>query len=251
MRTRSVLSCLLVLMLATGCADAIDGTARPAPNLIRRPVTGETVKQVLLDDAELTRILSQPFKTDSHLPPRFGGPDKLQRGFGFVSPPDCTGITLLLAKSAYESADVRDVARESWWNAGGPASVISVSEGVVTLPTGPDAEVLFDKFSRQWDQCNGTTVTIQGGGGLSFTDKVSEVGVADSVLAATVSVEMSGAPGAPRPEARAIGVRRNCLVEVEVDFFSDGSPSSPGPGGFNARAIDIAHVMMDRISALN
>lgn len=240
----------VVVVLATGCTGGIEGTARPAPGLQPHPILGETIKQVLLDDAALGKILNQHFKGDAHLPPRFGGPEKLQTGFGVITPVECAGVSTMTVRSAYSSFDVKNVARETWWNAGDPAKVISVAEAVVALPTAVDANALFAKFSDQWDGCNGKTVTVEGSG-LNFSDEVSDVRVANSVLAATVSVQLSGSPTGKRPEARAIGVRGNCLVEVEVTFFSTQSPSDQGSGDPHTSAIDIAHIMMDKISALS
>lgn len=240
---------LLTLLLAIGCGG-IEGSARPAPGLKPRPLMGETIKQVLLDDAALGKILNQRFKADAHLPPRFGGPEKLQTGFGVITPAECAGVTTMTARSAYSSYEVKNVARESWWIDGGPAKVISVAEAVVALPTATDADALFAKFSDQWDGCNGKTVTVEGSG-LNFADEISDVRVANSVLAATVSVQLSGSSTGKRPEARAIGVRGNCLVEVEITFFSTQSPSDQGSGDPHTSAIDIAHIMMDKISALS
>jgi hypothetical protein len=55
----------------------------------------------------------------------------------------------------------------------------------------------------------------------------------------------------PTPQSRAIGVRLNCLVEVEVVFFGDRRPSDPGTGNPDASATDIARAMMDRVSELS
>jgi hypothetical protein len=242
---------LLVVMLATGCTAAVGGKARPAPGLTPRPLTGQTIKQLLVDDAALSKILKQSFAAKSDLPPRFGGPEKLLQAFGAVSPADCVGVTTMTDKNTYQSANVKNVARATWWNAAGPAKVISVTEGVVALPTAAEAAALFQKFSQQWDKCDGTTVTIQGGR-ISFSDKVTDVRVADSVLAATVFVEtrLDGSSSVPRPEARAIGIRVNCLVEVEVAFFSTQGPADQGSGDPKTSAIDIARTMMDKVSEL-
>lgn len=246
---------LLVIALAlllAGCTRSIAGEVGPAANLKPHPLLGEPIKQVLLDDAGLSKILTQTFTTKADLPPRFGGPEKLQSAYGMVAPVDCVGVTTLLEKSAYQSADVKNVARETWWNAVGPSRVISVTEGVVALPSVGDASVLFDKFSEQWNNCNGTTVTIDGGA-ISFSDSISDVRVANAVLAATLAVDtrFAGAPSnGQRPEARAIGVRANCLVEVDIAFFSTELPADQGSGDLNTSAIDIAHVMMDKVTQL-
>ncbi len=252
---------LLVVVLATGCTSVVAGNARPAAGLKPRPVTGQTVMRVLLDGGELSKLLGQSFTAKSEIPSRFGGPEMLQPAFGVVSPVDCVGVTTMMEKSAYQSGQVKNVAREAWWNLRGPAKVISVAEGVVALSTAAEASALFEKFSQRWDNCDGTTVTIErpsiiiDRAGISFSDKISDVRVADSVLAATVSIEtrLSGSPPiGPRPAARAIGVRGNCLVEVDVAFFSTQSPTDPGSGpDMNTSAVDIAHAMMDKVSALS
>ncbi|OBK49026.1 sensor domain-containing protein [Mycobacterium kubicae] len=250
-RTRR-LAVLMLLLVATlcGCTVAIGGTARPAQGLKPHPLLGEAIKPVLLDSDALTKLLNQPFKGDAKLPPRFGGPEKLQNGIGAASPLECAGVSTMTVKSAYSSGDVKNVARESWWNTGPSAKVISVAEAIVALPTAQDADAVFAKFSEQWNGCNGTTVTIDGGT-LSFTDEVTDVRVDNSVLAATVFVQLSGSPTGKRPEARAIGVRNNCLVEVEISFFSTQDPSSQGSGDPHTSAVDLAHVIMDKISALS
>ncbi len=258
MRTgRTALACLLAIALATGCTVA--GTARPAPGLKPHPVTGQPVKKVLLDDGELSKLLGQSFETKAELPARFGGPEVLPPAFGAVSPANCMGVTSMMVKNAYQSGDVKNAARETWWNMRGPAKVISVAEGVVALSSTAGATALFQEFARQWRDCDGTTVTIGRPSiiadrpAIVFSDTISEVRVADSVLAATLSIDtqLPGIPSSgPRPEARAVGVRGNCLVEVEIAFFGSTSPSDEGSGDVHRSAIDVAHAMMDKVSGL-
>jgi hypothetical protein len=238
----------VVAVLAVGCGAVVGGTVKPAPNLKPRPLTGDTVRQVPLDDAALSRMLGQPFV--SRMPPEFGGPDKLNSQ---ISPASCLGVTAMLQKSVYESAEIKDVASESWWNNGDPAQVISVIEGVVTLPTAAQAEALFAKFSEQWHQCNGTTTTEQTGP-ISTTNAISDIRITNTVVAATntATAVLPNMPALlPTPQARAIGVRLNCLVEVEVVFFGDRQPSDPGAANPDTSAVDIAHAMMDKVGALS
>lgn len=250
----SATALLVVAALAAGCGSVVDGTAMPAPNLKPRPLTGETVKQVPLDDTALTGMLSQPFV--ARQPPEAGGPDKLFEPENPVSPADCRGVTAMLQKSVYESADVKGLVYESWWNNGDPAQVISVMQGAVTLPTATQAEELFAKFSKQWQQCNGTTTTEQTGP-ISTTNAISDVRVTDAsktIVAATntaTSVLPNMPPLLPTAQARAIGIRLNCLVEVEVVFFGDRRPSDPGSATVDGSAVDVAHAMMEKVSALS
>ncbi len=255
LRSTGIAACLLVIALAiplAGCTRSIAGEVRPAANLMPHPLLGEPIKQVLLDDAALSKILKQTFTTKSDLPARFGGAEKLQVAYGLVTPVDCVGVTNLMENSAYQSADVKNVARETWWNAVGPSRVISVTEGVVALPSVGEASALFDKFSQQWNNCNGTTVTIDGGA-IAFSDNVTDVRVTNSVLAATLDVDtrLPGTPSnGPRPEARAIGVRANCFVEVDIAFFSSQGPEDQASGDLHTSAVDMAHVMMDKVAQL-
>ncbi|OBH05618.1 hypothetical protein A5696_26610 [Mycobacterium sp. E2699] len=252
MRITGVAAALAVIAaLAVGCGGVVGGTAKPAPNLKPRPLTGATVKQVLLDGATLSRMLSQPFVARN--PAESGGPEILYHKDETVSPADCLGVTAMLQKSVYQQADVKDVASESWWNNGEPAQVLTVIEGVVTLPSAAEANALFGKFSQQWQQCAGATMTEQTGP-ISTTNAISDVRVANSVVAATntaTSTLPNMPPLRPTPQARAIGVQLNCLVEVEVVFFGERRPADPGSGNVDTSAIDIAHAMMDKVNALS
>lgn len=252
MRTvRSATVLMMAAAIAAGCGGVVTGTAKPAPNLKPRPLAGQTITQVPLGDVALSRMLGQPFV--SRQPPEFGGPDKLFQPDSQASPEDCRGVTMMLQKSVYESAAVKDVAYESWWNNGDPAQVISVMEGVVALPTAAQADALFTKFSKQWQQCDGTTNTDQTGP-ISTTNAISDIRVTNTVVAATntaTAVLPNMPPLLPTPQARALGVRLNCLVEVEVVFFGDRRASDPGSANLDTSGTDIAHAMMDRVSSLS
>jgi PknH-like extracellular domain len=238
-----------IVILAAGCSVAVDGAPQPAPNLAPRPLSGQTIKQVLLDAATLARILQQPLTADATLPPWFGGPDVLRHPFESASPADCVGVGILTERSAYQTANVKDVAGESWKADASPARVISVMEGVIALSTAAEAGVLFAKFAAQWKRCDGATLTLPAGS-ITFSNRIADVRVADSVAAATVLIH-ADSYGDPMPDARAVGVRGNCLVEVEVTFYSSRGPSDPGRGDPYTSAVEIAHAMMDKVSALS
>jgi hypothetical protein len=248
--TRAI-AALSVGLLAAGCTVVVGGKAQPAQNSRARPLTGQTVRHVLLDDTALSKLLQQPFRADPHFSPRFGGPDQLQDE-GPASFVDCLGVASMLQQSVYRSAKVKGVAVESWLHAGKSVKVISVKEGVVRLPTAADADAVFADFVQQWRKCDGTTFPLPGST-LRLTAKITDVRDANSILAATVSMQLRlpGSDPAAVPEGRAIGVRGNCVVEVEVDFFNTSNPSHQGTGDINTTAVDIAHAMMDNVSALS
>ncbi len=179
-------------------------------------------------------MTGQRFKTRAEFPPRFGGRDLL---FPLdTSPSGCAGVVFELDKSGYETADVGNVAQESWWTVGvRGVKIIHVSEAVVALPTAVAADALFARFGQEWSRCNGATVHLNFPSGGDPTAAISDVRAADSVLAATVESFHT------LVSARAVGVRVNCLVEVDVAFFHQ-------PDG---TAVNIAHRMMDKVSRLS
>jgi hypothetical protein len=227
---------LLLLVATTSCA--VDGVARPAPNIKPRPLAGDTVKQVLLSREELSKALGQTLTAESGSSDRFGGRNLLFEMH--ASPPECNGVVFELQKTAYGSANIRNVGRATWSDTGhAPAKVISVSETVVALAQTHDADALFADFATQWKRCEGQTVTdyVAGGQRLS-TAAISDVKAADSVLSATVTARST----TTLTRGRALGVAANCLVEAEVTFFGNQADNT---------AADLAHRLMDKVSALS
>jgi PknH-like extracellular domain len=238
-------------LLATACTVVTGGKAQAPPSLEPRSLTGEAITQVLVGDKMLSRILNQPFVIDSRLPARFGGPEALQ-DLGWSSPADCLGVAEMLHQSVYGASKVNDVAVEAWRHAARPAQLTSIKEGVVSLATAADANALFSRFAQQWQSCDGHTVLLPDAV-FRLKAEITNVQVAPSVLAGTVSIAFDSPGQDPTsiPAGRAIGVRGNCLVEVEVDFFNASSRSLQGSSVTNATAFDIAHLMMERVSALS
>jgi PknH-like extracellular domain len=238
MRIGRIVVALVALPLAAGCMVVVDGAAHPAPGLVPRPLVGRAVRHALLDEGELAKLVRQHFKSKSQSPPRFGGRDQLHDVHAV--PRACAGVVFQLQKSSYGAANVANVAQQTWWTAGiRGAKVISVVESVVAVPTVKGADAVFAGLVQQWNRCNGTTVTSDFRTGHALTAAISDVRAANSVLAATVQSHIATTV----TSARAVGVRANCLVEVDVAFFSDNKP-----GG---TAVDIAHAMMDKVSALS
>jgi PknH-like extracellular domain len=245
-----VVAALLLAMSTAGCAVVVDGTAQPAPGLAPRSLHGQTIKQVLLGHRALSRILNQSFKIDPRFRPRFGGPDALLDD-GWLSPGDCLGVASMLQRVVYQSSKVRHVAVQTWRHAPASVEVTSVEEGVVSLPSPAEAQALFEKFAQQWQQCDGTTMPLSG---TVFRLKatIANVQVADSIVAATISMGFASraSDSASLPSGRALGVRGNCLVEVEVAFFGNTQPPDHGAVDPRASAVDIAHAILDNVGAL-
>lgn len=237
-------------LLAAGCTVVTGGTAQPPSQLPPRSVNGETIRQVLLDDNALTRVLKEPFVIDHRLPPRYGGPEALQDS-GSPLRVDCLGVAEMLDQSVYEPGKVNDVAVENWRHAVLSAKLTGLKEGVVSLPTAADANALFAKFSQQWQRCNGQAVLLPDPV-IRLKAKITDVQVDSAVIAGTISIALgSSKTDVAIPAGRAIGVRGNCLVEVEVDFFNASSRSLQGSDTVKNAAVDIARIMMDRVSELS
>jgi hypothetical protein len=250
-RVGPVTACAVVAAFAVACTPVVAGIAKPAPNLKPRPLAGSVLLRVPLNNKALSRLLEQPFVNRQQ--PVFGGPDKLGEADGTDSPTDCLGVTAVLQKSVYEPSAVKDVMWETWWNDGDPAQVISVIEGVAAFPSAAQAQAQFAKFPQQWQQCKDVT-TIEQTGPIKTTTVVNDVRVTDSVVAATntATAELPNMePLQATPQARAVGVRLNCIVEVEVVFFGDRNPSDPGSANPDTSAVDIAHAMMKRVDQLS
>ncbi len=167
-------------------------------------------------------------------------------------PVNCIGVAVMMQQSVYQSNYVQNVAVETWGPAAESAPVSRVKEGVVSLPTAADASALFARFSKQWQRCDDKTLPLSDGV-FGLKVKVTNVQVAASVLAATISIDLDLPSGSiSMPAGRAIGVRGNCLIEVEVDFLHAPTPSLlPGSRDVNTSALDIAQIMRDKVTALS
>lgn len=234
-------------LLAGGCTTVVPGTVRPAPGLAPTPVTGMAVRQVLLDDAELSKLVGQPFHSDPDLPPRFGGVDELPDAWEGAAPEECVGVAVGGQRSVYDSAGVKDVAHEFWDSAGVEDSQLTgVGEAVIALDSAAEAAALVDKFSEQWSGCDGLVVTRDGGGA---SGEVTDVSTGDEVLTATVRTIVDGEVGLR--VSRAVAARANCVVDVDVFWFVDEEDDSEAPPPGDTTAADLARAMLDKIRNLS
>ncbi|MEO6793071.1 MAG: sensor domain-containing protein [Mycobacterium sp.] len=238
------------MLLASGCTTVVSGTVRPAPGLAPTPVTGMAVRQVLLDDAELSKLVGKSFHSDPALPPRFGGVDELPDAWDSAAPGECVGAAVGGQKSVYEAAGVQDVAHEFWdSSAAGDSPLTGVSEAVIALGSAADADALLAKFSEQWGHCDGVTVVREGEDGSEASGEIAEVSSADAVLTATVRTIVNGAVGLR--VSRAVATRVNCVVDVDVFWFAGEEDHADAPPPGDTTAADLARAMLDKIRGLS
>lgn len=234
-----------------------DTSDSPSTATVGPAITGDTVEQVLLDGAELTTMLDEPF-TKTIRAPKHGGRDEMEVS---TTPGDCVGVVDVAPKSVYRSADVQSYARQTWGSAApGDAAftplsttLMFVDEAVIALPSAADARALFATFSAQWQRCNGQAVNQEPD--TSDPDDppplpgsemhILGVRATDTVLAASVVLDKK--PEAP--DARAIGLQGNCLVEVLLPFT--GVDDVPGSADPETSGIAVVRAMMDKVDKLS
>ncbi|BBX38231.1 LppR protein [Mycolicibacterium mageritense DSM 44476 = CIP 104973] len=215
------------------------------------PVTGANLTDVLLNGGELAALLGQRFKpsADHRL---VGALDAMPNAFpdeATASPHECIGATHVTQRSTYESSSVQNFAFEDWWTSDiGP--VLAVTEAVVVLSSRAEAEAAFDKFAQQWQACEGRTVTLlaapTSASGGHYVVTANAVQVADHVLSAVLASDHSDG-GSARASARTLGVKGNCVVEVEVSM-SGVAPGKDPMSGRDTSGIDVARAILARIA---
>lgn len=238
-----------VVLLTGGCTTVVSGTVRPAAGLAPTPVTGMAVRQVLLDDSELSKLTGQPFRSDPSLPPRFGGLDELPDAWESAEPEDCVGAAVGGQRSVYGAAGVRDAAHEFWDSSSDDSPLTGVGEAVIALDSAADADALFAKFVEQWGSCDGVVVTRDGGTDSEASGEVTDVSNQDAVLIATVRTSVDGEEGLR--VSRALATRVNCVVDVDVFWFVDEEDHSGAPPAGDSTAADLARAMLDKVRNLS
>ncbi|OBK85846.1 hypothetical protein A5649_01640 [Mycolicibacter heraklionensis] len=240
---------MAVVLLASGCTTVVSGTVRPAPGLAPTPVTGIAVRQVLLDDSELSKLTGQPFRSDPSIPPRFGGLDELPDAWESADPQDCVGAAVGGQRSVYSAARVRDAAHEFWDSSSDDSPLTGVGEAVIALDSAADADAVFEKFAQQWGSCDGVVVTRDSGTDSEASGEITDVANQDAVLVATVRTSVDGEAGLR--VSRALAARVNCVVDIDVFWFVEDDDHSGAPPAGDTTAADLARAMLDKVRNLS
>ena len=206
-------------MLGTGCVTTVAGTPTRAGRL------GGSVlplEQVLPDDTEVSAAVGN--RLPPHSPAVVGGIDVLPNGIrdsGGAAPIDCLGVVAPAMRIVYEPGHVRAVATQDYWNY---------------------AQRLFASFVKQWQRCEGTTITMytHDSSNTELYSKPTDTRVDGPVLSATV-IAWDNHHTSPAPDERAVGVQGDVIAEVKV---ADGPRVRAG-----TRAIDLVDVMLRKVSS--
>lgn len=222
----------------------------PKPADAAQPITGANFTDVLLNGGNLTALLNQKFESTPKAQ-EAGGLDAMPNGLAdesAASPHECVGATRVTQRSVYQGASVQHFASKDFWTAAsGP--VMKVEEAVVVLASPADAQALFATFTSQWQACEGRTMTVLSGtasDGSNYVTTANDVRVADSVLSAVLLSDHSTG-GWASSSPRALGVKGNCIVEVDVSLYGV-APGENQLQGLDNAGVDVVKAMMARIA---
>ena len=215
----------------SGCAPAVDGTAQRQVS----PTAG--LLEILPTEQDVSVAVGSPL--DAADMPKVGSISVLLNGIRTTddaSPLDCLGAATPLMRVVYESGGVQAAAFQDYARFGKGLTVSSAEAGVVRMDSDEAAARTFETFATRWKACDGTTVNMHG---LELS--VTKVRVNGPVLTAVIL--SSDGHGDEFPTEHALGVARDCIVDVDV-AITDPDPTRRQP---RTRAADIVRGMLAKI----
>lgn len=246
LRWRRALALAIGCLLLAGCTKVADGTVVAARGLQLGPISGADLQKVLPSESELENVLGESIPPDPDKPQVQGDLSDMADGLASesdASPHKCVGVIAELQRSIYQDTKMTEFASDRWKQPSGSSSDLTrVTTAVIAFPSTSDANEAFDDFAKQWKECDGTLVKIPIETDY-FGDDISNVQNENSVVSADVEVTRSS-NSIQWPNLRAIGVRANCLIEVELTFFGGAA----APSKFQDTAITVTRSIMDRIA---
>ena len=223
-----------------GCADSVDGAAQR-----EQASPAALLQQVLPTAEEVGNVVGNPL--DAAGPAKVGALDVLPGGIRDSSgadPLECLGAVTPLMRVVYESGDVTAAAWRDYSRFGADLAASSAEAGVVRFGSATEAKRMFDRFARQWQSCEGTTVTLSigvPGSGIALT--VTDVRVDGPILSATI---VGGDPdGEFFPTEHAVGLSADSLVDADVAVTGP----APTQQAVDGRAVALVQLMLDKLRA--
>ena len=230
-RRSSAAAALTALAVLTACAPKVDGTAQRQSS----PTAG--LIEILPTEQDVSVAVGSPL--DATAMPKVGPISVLPNGIRTTedaSPLDCLGAATPLMRVVYESGGVQAAAWQDYSRFGKGLTVSSAEAGVVRMDSADAAARTFATFATRWKACDGTTVNMHG---LELT--VTRVRTSGQILTAVIL--SSDGHGDEFPTEHAIGVARDCIVDVDV-AITDPDPTRRQPG---TRAADLVRGMLTKI----
>jgi hypothetical protein len=227
---RRLAAVLSIVCLLSGCGRTVVGDAHPAASALKILPTGD----------EISSAVGNPLSTFG-FQPFIGGVEILPNGYrsdAEAAPIRCAAVTDTAPRIVYERLPVLEAARQSYFNWDQGVNTSGADAAVVRLGSADAARRVFDSFTRQWQQCSGTTVVKHVGATVIDAD-ITDVTVQDSVISATVRTHQR--PSAPDSRyERALAVRDGTIVEVSLAITTTGE-RQPDP---RAGAVRVAELMV-------
>jgi hypothetical protein len=145
---------------------------------------------------------------------------------------ECLGVAAPLEVNTYKPAPVVAVSY---------GTEPPVTAGTVALASEQDARALFAQMTDQWRQCAGRTL-VRSGGGADTSYMVESVDITPTILTAVVALTPPTG-GVPVRIERAVGIGRECVVDVEVEAADPPADSPPTAGAAAALASDMLNAV--------
>lgn len=235
-------------MVTAGCAVA--GTAQPADFPAGIVGAGRSAPDVLPSETELSSIVGTAIASRGRFSPSATTlgelPDILL--YSRVSPVECLGVSVPFDSTTYRNTHARAVAYHSWdnRNAAGqrPVSFYRMSAGAFALAAPSNASALFYKFADQWQRCRGMSTRFSSTPAPDDTlFNIAQVKPTDAMITAAVIVSDAVNQAPVSLNQRALAVRSNCIVDVEVRQMG-WRLGDPVSADF---AVKIATLMLDKV----
>ncbi|TPG37205.1 sensor domain-containing protein [Mycolicibacterium hodleri] len=229
---RWLAAALSLVLLLVGCAHTVEG----------RALAATTARQILPTEDEMSSVAGNALSTFG-FQPFVGGAEILPDGYrtdADAAPISCAAVTDTAPRIVYESLPVVEAARQSYFNWDEGVDTSGADVVVVRLATAGAARDAFESFSRQWEQCSGTTVVKRVADTTVYAD-ITDVTAQHSIVSATVRTRQRPRTAESRYE-RVLGVRGGTLVEVSLAITPAGE-RQPDP---RAAAVRVADLMLDK-----
>ena len=229
MRWTPVIAVLSAVVLSTGCVRVVDGTVSHT-GAVQRDIT-VSAKDILPNAEEVRAAVGNDLP--AHEPPLVGGIDVLANGIrnnSDAAPIECIGAISVALRVIYEKGPVTAAATQTYWNYDFGVAASSAHAAVIKLATAPEAQRLFASFAQQWQQCEGTTVTMytRDSENTELYSKVTDVKPDGATLSAIV-MGWDNHHTPPFPVEHAIAVGSEFIVDVDWNSPPSGSTRRPGP----------------------
>lgn len=233
---RRLVGLLGAVALMVGCAHGVTGTARPADSAVTFLPTEDEMTA-----AAGNRLSSFGFE------PFVGGLEIMPDGFrtdADAEPIRCVGITDTMTRVTYETADILEAARQSYFTLAEGVGVSGADAAVIRFATPRDAARSYDAFVAQWKACAGQTVVkhLRGVPGSDVEAVIGEVTATGPMLTAAITTRQ-GTDGPVSHYERALAVRGDAIVEVSLAIERVGNDRT-APADAAVRA---AQAMVDKV----